>query len=147
MPGSPRIALHAAPASAVGVPLLLRGPGRACRAPVSLHSASWTLSSTGWQWLCYALQQSPTSIQLQSQRHLEHIPDKSLYPAPQGVTSKLGIQVTGCRWPCLTSLSILSSAESRQGMTDRSCFFRVFYILFNIQLSGRGICWPQQCCI
>lgn len=37
MPGSPRITLPAAPASAVGIPLLLRGPGRTHRTPVSLH--------------------------------------------------------------------------------------------------------------
>lgn len=39
IPGSPRITLHTAPASAIGVPLLLRGPGRACRTLASLHPA------------------------------------------------------------------------------------------------------------
>lgn len=72
---------------------------------------------------------------------------KVCIPPPKELPLSSASKWLGIRWPCLTSSSILSSAESPQGMTDRFCFFNVFCILFNIQLSGRGICLPQQCCI
>lgn len=142
MPGSPRITLHSAPASAEGVPLLMRGlvgllfPLHPAPASCQTHAGS------GLTLPC-----SSTSTQLQSHGHLGHVPEKSLHPTSWGVTSKLGMRVPGWRWLCLTSASILSEADSCQGMTDRFCFFSVFCILFHIQLSGRGIRRSQQCCI
>lgn len=145
MPGSPRITLYTAPGPAVGVPTAVEGSWQGLQDSCPLHPAMDFVNHC-WQWLCCALQQSSMPIQMQSPRHLEQIPEKSLHPTSQGVASELSIQVTGYRWPCLTS-SILCGAGSRQGMTDRLCFYSVFCILFNIQLSGRGICLPQQCCI
>lgn len=134
-----RITLHTAPASAVGVPLLLgswQGLQDSCLF-ASCHGLCQAGAGSGFAMPCSrgvcSFSCRATFRVHPTKKFVSHLPRSCLWAQHPS------------DWPCLTSSSILSSAESRQGMTDRFCFFSVFCILFNILLSGRGIYWPQQC--